>query len=106
MKPKIRIVYRKITNPHLPVAKYYPRGYRKGKTEVVTSAVIKLDPILKKPQNKEMKKIILKHETDEIKVRAKGVPKKIAHQRAVGKEPKGFTEKYPTNRSLQKELRK
>ena len=100
------MVYRKVTNSKLPVAKYNLRGHHKGKKVVVTGAVIKLDPILKKSQNKKMKKIILKHETDEIKVRAKGVSLKVAHQRAVDKEPKGFTEKFPTNRSLQKELRK
>jgi len=106
MKPKITIVYRKVTNRNLPISQYWPRGSGgKGKPEVIKSAVIKLDPILKKDKNKKLIKIILKHETDEISARNKGATLKKAHKIAMSKEPKWFTKEYPNNRLLQKKLR-
>ena len=106
MKPKIKVVYRKVTNPKLPISQYWPRGYiDKNKKEVIKSAVIKLDPILKKPNNKGLVKVILKHEADEISARNKGSTLKQAHKIAMKKEPSWFTKKYPNNRLLQKKLR-
>jgi hypothetical protein len=105
MKPKIKVVYRKVTNPHLCIAKYYPRGYGgRGKPENITDVIIKLDPILKKPQNKKFIKPILKHETDEIRARNKGQSLNKAHRTAMKKEPRWF-KKFPTDRILQKKLR-
>ena len=106
MKSKIKVQYRKITNPHLCIAKYYPRGYGgRGKPENITNVVIKLDPILKRSKNKKFIKPILKHETDEIQARNSGQSLRNAHRIAMKKEPLWF-KKFPTDKALQKELRK
>ncbi len=105
MKTKIKIQYRKVTNPKLAVAEYYPLGYRDCGKEVITGAVIKVDPIVRKPRNKRLKNIILNHEVDEINARAKGIPIRKAHQLAVNKEPEWFTKKCSTHKKLQKALR-
>ena len=106
MTVKIKVQYRKITNPNLSIAKYYPRGYGgRGKPENITNVVIKLDPILKKRKNKKFIKPILKHETDEIRARNMGQSLKKAHRTASEKEPL-WLKKFHTDSMLQKELRK
>lgn len=106
MTVKIKVQYRKITNPNLSIAKYYPRGYGgRGKPEHITNVVIKLDPILKRYKNKKFIKPILKHETDEIEARNKGNSLKKAHKLAIDKEPAWF-KRFHTDSDLQKELRK
>lgn len=103
---KIKVQYRKVHNPNIAVASYHPRGYGgRGKPEIITDVVIKLDPVLKKIKNRKLKKVILKHETDEIKARARGLPLSKAHQVAVNKEPKWFIKKYNTHQKLLKGLR-
>ena len=47
---------------------------------------VKIDPVLRKKRNRDLKKALLKHETDEIKAWGKGG--KSAHTRAKSKEPK------------------
>ncbi len=104
-RPKIRVRYRKVTNPRLAVAKYYPRGTGgKGKPEHITSAVIKLDPILKKRKNVRFRKVILRHETNEILARNRGKTIRQAHKVAVSKEP-AWTRKLKTHKALQQALR-
>ncbi len=105
MKPKITIKCRKKTNSSLPPAKYYPYGTGKEGKEKITSAVIKIDPVLNKSSNRKVKQIILKHETDEINARNAGATVKKAHKIATSKEPSWFSRKYRTFSQLQRGIR-
>jgi len=106
-KPKITIRYRKVTNPNLPVAEYHPTGHvdEEGR-EHISSVVIRVDPIVKKKRNARLKKVILKHELDEIAARVKGHSRKESHKIAEAKEPHWVDEKYRTDKQLQDALRR
>ena len=105
MKPKITIIARKKTNSSLPPAKYYPRGYGKEGHERITNVVIKIDPVLNKSKNKNVKHAVLKHEIDEINARNSGATVKKAHRIAMSKEPSWFSRKYRTFTQLQRGIR-
>ncbi len=47
---------------------------------------IKLDPILKKRKHTDLKRAVIKHEVDEVSLRAKGVGKRDSHKQAMAKE--------------------
>lgn len=105
---KIHIVvqYRKVTNPNLPVAKYHLHGHKDKKgNKIVTGALVKVDPIIKDRGNSNLKRVILKHESDEIYSRAKGHGLRESHRLAESKEPSWFSKKFRTHSQLQRILR-
>lgn len=105
-KTVIKIRYRKITNSSLPAAQYWPIGHvDKNGREHISSTTLKLDPILRKKQNRKLARIIVKHELNEIKARVHGHKLKEAHRIAESKEPAWFNRKYRTHTQLQKALR-
>ena len=103
---KVVISYRKISNKRLPIAGYSLHGYTdKNGNPVITKAIVKADPLLKKKDNIRLARVILKHESDEAIARSKGLPLREADKLARSKEPRWFRNKYRTHIQLLQALR-
>ena len=85
---KIEIHYRKVSRKNLPIAIYNLHGYtgRNGEP-VITKAVVKADPRLRRKRNARIARAVFKHESDEASARKRGLSLSAAHKVAKSKEP-------------------
>lgn len=105
MPVRVEIIFRKRTNSKLAVSEYILLGHRdKRGRPIITSAVIKADPLLTESRNLKFKIAILKHELREIKYRVKGLTVGQAHKKAKSEDPV-WLNKYKTHRQLYQVLK-